>query len=95
MKIEIVAKKIYKKLGYFYYLVDSEPIYNDIQITKLFEISYDEYKEKISHFCKIVCSGTQTIFVECDLSIDEMTKKFKEEFSSELTLLKLKDSIQF
>ena len=93
MKIEIVARKIDEKLGYFYFLVDSEPVYNDIEITKLFEISYDEYKEKISHFCKIVCSGTQTIYVECDLSIDEMTKKFKEEFSSELTLLKLKDSI--
>ena len=93
MKIEIVAKKIYKKLGYFYFLIDSEPIYNDIQITKLFEISYDEYKEKISHFCKVVSLGAQTIYVECDLSIDEMIKKFKEEFSSELTLLKLKDSI--
>ena len=93
MKIEIVTRKIDEKLGYFYYLVDSKPIYSDMQIAKLFEISYDEYKEKISHFCKIVCSGTQTILVECDLSIDEMTKKFKEEFSNELTILKLKDSI--
>ena len=90
MKIEIVARKIDKKLGYFYYLVDSKPIYSDIKIAKLFKISYDEYREKISHFCKIVSFGVQTIYVECDLLIDEMTKKFKEEFSSELTILKLK-----
>ena len=90
MKIEIVARKIDKKLGYFYYLVDSKPIYSDIKIAKLFKISYDEYREKISHFCKIVSFGVQTIYVECDLSIDKMTKKFKEEFSSELTILKLK-----
>ena len=90
MKIEIVARKIDKKLGYFYYLVDSKPIYSDIKIAKLFKISYDEYREKISHFCKIVSFGVQTIYVECNLSIDEMTKKFKEEFSSELTILKLK-----
>ena len=90
MKIEIAARKIDKKLGYFYYLVDSKPIYSDIKIAKLFKISYDEYREKISHFCKIVSFGVQTIYVECDLSIDEMTKKFKEEFSSELTILKLK-----
>ena len=93
MKIEIVARKIDEKLGYFYYLVDSKPIYSDMKIAKLFKISYDEYREKISHFCKVVSLGTQTIYVECDLSIDEMTKKFKEEFSSELTLLKLKDPI--
>ena len=93
MKIEIVTRKIDEKLGYFYYLVDSETICSDMKIAKLFKISYDEYREKISHFCKVVSLDVQTIYVECDLSIDEMTKKFKEEFSSELTLLKLKDSI--
>ena len=43
MKIEIVARKIDEKLGYFYYLVDSKPIYSDMKIAKLFKISYDEY----------------------------------------------------
>ena len=93
MKIEIVTRKIDEELGYFYYLIDSKPIYSDMKIAELFKISYDEYREKISHFCKVVSLGTQTIYVECDLPKDEMTKKFKEEFSSELTLLKLKDSI--
>ena len=38
MKIEIVARKIDEKLGYFYYLIDSKPIYSDMKIAKLFKI---------------------------------------------------------
>ena len=69
-------------------------IYNNIEISKFLNIPLDEYLKRLRKNFKI--DGTCKIsFLIEEMERDEMIKKFKEEFSNELILLKLKDSIQF
>ena len=69
-------------------------IYNNTEISKLLNIPLDEYLKRLRKNFKI--DGTCKIsFLIEEMERDEMIKKFKEEFSNELILLKLKDSIQF
>ena len=69
-------------------------IYSNIEISKLLKIPLDEYLKRLRKNFKI--DGTCKIsFLIEEMERDEMIKKFKEEFSNELILLKLKDSIQF
>ena len=66
-------------------------IYNNIEISKFLNIPLDEYLKRLKKNFKI----DEISFLDEEMKRDEMIKKFKEEFHVELTLLKLKDSIQF
>ena len=68
--------------------------YNDNDIMEKLELAQNEYQKRLERSFKVVKTDDE-IYIKDNISEDEMTKKFKEEFSSELTLLRLKDSIQF
>ena len=69
-------------------------IYNNIEISKFLNIPLDEYLKRLRKNFKID-EISEISFLDEEMKRDEMIKKFKEEFSNELILLKLKDSIQF
>ena len=66
--------------------------YNDNDIIKKLGLTQNEYQKRLEKSFKVIKTDNE-IYIKDNISEDEMTKKFKEEFSSELTLLKLKDSI--
>ena len=67
-------------------------IYNNTEISKLLNIPLDEYLKRLRKNFKID-EISEISFLDGEMKRDEVIKKFKEEFSSELALLKLKDSI--
>ena len=66
--------------------------YNDNDIMEKLGLTQNEYQKRLERSFKVTKTDNE-IYIKDNISEDEMTKKFKEEFSSELTLLKLKDSI--
>ena len=68
--------------------------YNDNDIIKKLGLTKNEYQKRLKKSFKITKTNNE-IYIKDNISEEEMIKKFKEEFYEELTILKLKNSIQF
>ena len=68
--------------------------YNDNDIIKKLGLTQNEYQRRLERSFKVVKTDDE-IYIKDNISEEEMTKKFKEEFYEELTILKLKDFNQF
>ena len=63
--------------------------YDNDNIAKILKISLNEYEKRLSKIFKTSRNEKGILYVENDKE-QEVLEKFKEEFSNELTLLKLR-----
>ena len=66
--------------------------YDNKNIANILKISLNEYEKRLSKIFKTSRNEKGVLYIENNKE-QEVLEKFKEEFSNELTLLKLKDSI--
>ena len=66
--------------------------YDNKNIANILKISLNEYEKRLSKIFKTSRNKKGVLYIE-NKKEQEVLEKFKEEFSNELTLLKLKDSI--
>ena len=68
-------------------------ICDDTRISRIFYIDIDEYKKRLRNVCKIYEDIFGLWIDEKFIDEDMIIKKFKEEFFTELMLLKMSNSI--
>lgn len=72
---------------------DSANICSDTKISEFLSISLDQYKQRMKNVCT-TCEDNYGLWIgDSNLSDEDAIKKFKEEFSTELTLLIIADDI--
>lgn len=69
---------------------ENKTYYSDNDIMEKLGLTQNEYQRRLERSFKVIKSDDE-IYIKDDISEEEMTKKFKEEFYEELTILKLKD----
>ena len=91
MNFEIRANKCTTGECFFslFFPEENNMYYNDNDIIKKLGLTQNEYQKRLEKSFKVIKTDNE-IYIKDNISEDEMTKKFKEEFSSELTILKLK-----
>ena len=65
----------------------------DTQISEFLAISLDQYKQRIKNVCTIYKDNYGLWINDSNLSDEEAIKKFKEEFFTELMLLKITGNV--
>ena len=68
-------------------------IYDDTRISRIFCIDIDEYKKRLRNVCKIYEDALGLWIDKKFIDEDVLVKKFKEEFFTELMLLKMSNNI--
>ena len=68
-------------------------ICDDTRISRIFCIDIDEYKKRLKNVCKTYEDIFGLWIDEKNIDEDMIVKKFKEEFFTELMLLKMSNSI--
>ena len=66
---------------------------NDTGISRIFRIDINEYKKRLRNVCKIYEDVFGLWIDEKSINEDALVKKFKEEFFTELMLLKMSNNI--
>ena len=76
---------------YIAFGVDNKWIYSDENISSVLGISLFEYKQRFKNICNI--SDTEYgIVINDKISDEEIVERFKQEFASELMILKINNS---
>ena len=74
--------------------IDNEiDVCNDTGISRIFRIDINEYKKRLRNVCKTYEDVFGLWIDEKSIDEDIIVKKFKEEFFTELMLLKMSNSI--
>ena len=74
--------------------IDNEmDVCNDTGISRIFRIDINEYKKRLRNVCKTYEDVFGLWIDEKSIDEDMIVKKFKEEFFTELMLLKMSNSI--
>ena len=74
--------------------IDNEiDVCNDTGISRIFRIDINEYKKRLRNVCKTYEDVFGLWIDEKSIDEDMIIKKFKEEFFTELMLLKMSNSI--
>ena len=74
--------------------IDNEiDVCNDTGISRIFRIDINEYKKRLRNVCKTYEDVFGLWIDEKSINEDIIVKKFKEEFFTELMLLKMSNSI--
>ena len=74
--------------------IDNEiDVCNDTGISRIFRIDINEYKKRLKNVCKTYEDVFGLWIDEKSIDEDIIIKKFKEEFFTELMLLKMSNSI--
>lgn len=68
-------------------------VYNDTGISRIFRIDMNEYKKRLRNVCKTYEDVFGLWIDEKFIDEDVLVKKFKEEFFTELMLLKMSNNI--
>ena len=88
IKVDIGVNGLY--YSYIFLKINNKwTISNDDKISKLLEISFEEYYNRMKKIYTINEKSTDSIYIINPLPREEIVKKFEEEFAVELTLLKL------
>ena len=68
---------------------ENKMYYDDNDIMEKLELTQNEYQKRLERSFKVIKSDNE-IYIKDNISEEEMTKKFEEEFYEELVILKLK-----
>ena len=92
--IAILIDESGKKAKCFRLIMDNSFITcEDTQISEFLSISLDQYKQRIKNICAIYEDNYGLWIDDSNLSDENAIKKFKEEFFTELMLLKITGNV--
>ena len=91
--IAILIDESGKKAKCFRLTMDDMIIYDDTQISEYLSISLDQYEQRIKNVCTIYEDNYGLWIDDNNLSDENAIKKFKEEFFTELMLLKITGNV--
>ena len=77
---------------YIAFGVDNKWIYSDENISKILGIELHNYVERFKNICKFYNHSIYGIIINDKISDEEVVERFKQEFASELMILKINDS---
>ena len=91
MKFKIYANKCTTGECFFslFFPEENKMYYDDNDIMEKLELTQNEYQKRLERSFKVIKSDNE-IYIKDNISEEEMTKKFEEEFYEELVILKLK-----
>ena len=91
--IAILTDESGKKAKCFRLIMDDMIIYDDTQISEYLSISLDQYEQRIKNVCTTY-EDSYGLWIDYNsLSDENAIKKFKEEFFTELMLLKITGNV--
>ena len=91
--IAILIDESGKKAKCFRLTMDDMIIYDDTQISEYLSISLDQYEQRIKNVCTTYEDNYGLWIDDNNLSDENAIKKFKEEFFTELMLLKITGNV--
>ena len=92
--IAILINESGKKAKCFRLIMDDSLITcDDTQISEYLSISLDQYEQRIKNVCTIYEDNYGLWIDDSNLSDEDAIKKFKEEFFTELMLLKITGNV--
>ena len=92
--IAILIDESGKKAKCFRLIMDNSFITcEDTQISEFLSINLDQYKQRIKNVCTIYEDNYGLWINDSNLSDEDAIKKFKEEFFTELMLLKITGNV--
>ena len=91
--IAILTDESGKKAKCFRLTMDDMIIYDDTQISEYLSISLDQYEQRIKNVCTTYEDNYGLWIDDNNLSDENAIKKFKEEFFTELMLLKITGNV--
>ena len=92
--IAILIDESGKKAKCFRLIMDNSFITcEDTQISEFLSISLEQYKQRIKNVCTIYEDNYGLWINDSNLSDEDAIKKFKEEFFTELMLLKITSNV--
>ena len=92
--IAILINESGKKAKCFRLIMDNSFITcEDTQISEFLSINLDQYKQRIKNVCTIYEDNYGLWIDDSNLSDEDAIKKFKEEFFTELMLLKITGNV--
>ena len=92
--IAILIDESGKKAKCFRLIMDNSFITcEDTQISEFLSINLDQYKQRIKNVCTIYEDNYGLWIDDSNLSDEDAIKKFKEEFFTELMLLKITGNV--
>ena len=91
--IAILTDESGKEAKCFRLIMDDMIIYDDTQISEYLSISLDQYEQRIKNVCTTYEDNYGLWIGDNNLSDENAIKKFKEEFFTELMLLKITGNV--